>query len=91
VTEFGVASAGSRPSPMIKSPAGQAAFLRRSFALLLARRREWRISGAAWFTWRDWVSDDPNCVFCEHAGLFDASDAPKPAWRAYRRLATGVR
>ena len=91
VTEFGVASAGSRPSPMIKSPAGQAAFLRRSFELLVARRRQWRISGAAWFTWRDWVSDDPNCVFCEHAGLFDASDAPKPSWRAYRRLATGVR
>jgi len=90
VTEFGVASAGSRPSPMIKSPAGQAAFLRRAFGLLVARRREWRISGADWFTWRDWVSDDPHCVFCRHAGLFAAGDVPKPSWHAYRAVVAGA-
>jgi hypothetical protein len=90
ITEFGVASAGSRPSPMIKSPSGQAAFLRRAFHLLIAKRRAWRLSGADWFTWRDSVSDDPYCVFCEHAGLFDASDAPKPAWQAYRGVAAAA-
>jgi polysaccharide biosynthesis protein PslG len=87
ITEFGVASGGVRASPMVKTPAGQAAFLRRAFGLLLANRRTWRLSGAEWFTWRDGITDDPHCVFCEHAGLFDAGDRPKPAWWALRGLA----
>ena len=90
VTEFGVASDGSRISPMVKTPVQQAAFLRRAYGLLLENRRRWRLSGAAWFTWRDGLSVDPHCVFCQHAGLFDASGKAKPAWTAYRRASTVV-
>ncbi len=89
VTEFGVASGGAIPSPMVKSPAGQASFLRRAFGLLLANRARWRISGADWFTMRDRTVADPHCVFCQYAGLFDATDGPKPAWRTLVRLARG--
>jgi glycosyl hydrolase family 42 (putative beta-galactosidase) len=90
VTEFGVASEGDRISPMVKSPARQAAFLRRAYRLLVENRRRWRLSGAAWFTWRDGPGVDPHCVFCQHAGLFDAADKPKPAWSAYRRASAAA-
>ncbi len=89
VTEFGVASAGYPGSPMVKDPAQQAAFLNRAFRLLLRDRRRWRISGADWYSWQD-GRDDPHCVFCQHAGLFDAAGNPKPAWRAFRRLVAGA-
>lgn len=88
VTEFGVASAGAAISPMVKTPAGQAAFLRRAYRLLLEKRGRWRLSGAAWFTWRDGTGVDLHCVFCQHAGLLDREGRPKPAWRAFRHLAT---
>ena len=71
VTEFGVASGGALQSPMNKTPGGQASFLRRAYRLLLANRSRWRLSGADWFTWRDWHEADPHCVFCQQAGLFD--------------------
>jgi hypothetical protein len=89
VTEFGVASDGASISPMVKTPAGQARFLRRAYRLLLQNRKRWRLSGAAWFTWRDGLGVDPHCVFCQHAGLFDALDRPKRSWAAYRRAAAG--
>lgn len=87
ITEFGVASGVGLESSMVKSPAGQASFLRRAYELLLQNRRRWRISGADWFTWRDGTRPDPHCIFCQGAGLLDAVGAPKPAWSAYRRLA----
>jgi hypothetical protein len=88
VTELGVASAGGRSGPMIKTMAGQARFLRRSFGLLLRNRRIWRISGVDWFAWRDGSEPDPHCNFCEGAGLLDRTGTAKPAWSAYRRIAT---
>lgn len=90
ITEIGVASSGSVPSSMIRGLDGQAKYLKRSFRLLLANRLRWRISGVVWYTWRDWHSEDPTCVFCQHAGLFDVADRPKPAWRTFRRVARGV-
>jgi polysaccharide biosynthesis protein PslG len=87
VTELGVASAGNRLSPMVMGPGGQAAYLRGAYGLLLSKRRAWRVSGVDWFTWRDTSSEDPFCVFCQHAGLFELSDRPKPAWRAFRAVA----
>jgi polysaccharide biosynthesis protein PslG len=87
ITEFGVASAGTKPSPMIKTPNGQAAFLRRAFNLMFEKRRAWRLSGADWFTWHDWPTEVASCVFCQNAGLFDVEDQPKPAWQAFRRIA----
>jgi hypothetical protein len=87
VTEFGVASAGSAASPMIKSPMGQAAFLRRSYRYLLKHRRRWRLAGASWFTWRDGARSDPHCSFCQYSGLFALDGTPKPAWWAFRHAA----
>lgn len=89
LTEVGVASAGQRQSPFNRGPRGQAQFLQRTFARLLAERRLWRLGGVYWFTWRDGTVDDPTCIFCEYAGLFDAGGEPKPAWWALRRSLAG--
>lgn len=86
VTEFGVASEGFAESPMVKSRLGQASFLRRAYRLLIENRRRWGIESAYWFTWRDGSAPVPYCIFCEHAGLFDARGRGKPAWGAYRRV-----
>jgi polysaccharide biosynthesis protein PslG len=91
VTELGVASRGAIPSAFVKGPRGQAEFLRRSFALLLDRRRDWGIAGIYWFTWRDWPVPDPHCGFCEGAGLVDLHGRAKPAWAAYKAIARGHR
>ena len=84
VTELGVASSGDLPTAFIIGAAGQAEYLRRSFAALLAKRRAWRIAGIDWFTWRDQLAPDPHCGFCQGAGLFDLNGAAKPAWHAYK-------
>jgi hypothetical protein len=84
ISELGVASTGSIPSAFIQGPQGQAEFLRRAFALFLAKRREWRIAGVDWFTWRDEPNPDIHCGFCQGAGLLDLDGFPKPAWWAYR-------
>jgi hypothetical protein len=86
ITELGVASGGPASS-MVKTPAGQAAFLRRAYGLLLRRQRRWRIAGVDWYSWQD-GPEDPHCVFCQHAGLFDLEGDAKPAWRAFRRLSS---
>jgi polysaccharide biosynthesis protein PslG len=86
VTEFGLASGPVGVSSLVKSRAGQAAFLRRAYGLLGDNRRRWRLVGADWFSWRDGAAD-PRCVFCQGSGLFDARDRPKPAWRVFARLA----
>lgn len=86
LTELGVASGGVLPNVFDKGPVGQAEFLRRSYRLVLRNRRRWHIGGLDWFTWRDAVSSDPHCVFCEYGGLVTDEGAPKPAWWAYRHV-----
>jgi len=86
LTELGVASDGTFPSAFDKGLTGQAAFLRRVLRLVADNRHRWRIAGADWFTWQDSSAADPHCVFCEFAGLFDASGEPKPAWAAFRSV-----
>jgi polysaccharide biosynthesis protein PslG len=89
LTELGVASGGVFPNAFDKGPAGQAAFLKGALGLVARNRRRWRIAGVDWFTWQDAVAPDPHCVFCEFAGLFDSNGKPKPAWNAFRGIATG--
>ncbi len=88
VSELGVASDSQLPTSFNRGKAGQARFLRSAYRLLLRNRGRWRIAGVDWYAWQDAQGPDPHCVFCEYAGLFDANGAPKPAWGAFRRLAT---
>lgn len=87
VSELGIASASRLPTHFNWGLRGQARYLRSAYERLLAARRRWRIAGVDWYAWRDLPGPDPHCVFCESAGLFDAGDKPKPAWRALRRVA----
>lgn len=91
LTEIGVASSGAYPNAFDKGEHGQASFLKRVFRMLISKRAAWRIAGVDWFTWRDGSTPDPHCVFCEFGGLFDAEDAPKPAWWAFKRIAASAR
>jgi len=88
VSELGVASDSQLPTSFNRGKAGQAKFLRSAYRLLLRNRGRWRIAGVDWYAWEDAQGPDPHCVFCQFAGLFDANSAPKPAWKAFRRLAT---
>jgi hypothetical protein len=89
VTELGAASSGTIPSAFVLGEAGQAEYLRNSFAALLAKRRAWRIAGIDWFTWRDEPEPDFHCGFCQGAGLFDLDGRPKTAWYAYKAAVRG--
>jgi hypothetical protein len=91
VSELGVASDSPLPTAFNWGMKGQGSFLRRAYGLLLRDRRRWHIAGIDWYAWRDMSAADPHCVFCEYAGLFDASGKPKPAWRALRGVATSPR
>lgn len=90
VTEFGVASDGPYPNAMDRGVRGQARYLELAFERM-ARERRWHVAGAYWFAWQDGTVDDPYCVFCRDAGLFDAAGEPKPAWWALRRAIGGRR
>lgn len=85
LTELGVASDGAYPNPFDRGRRGQAGFVRRVYAALLANRGKWRLGGIDWFAWQDLPAHDPYCVFCQFAGLFDMAGRPKPAWRQFRR------
>ncbi len=86
VTEFGVASHGDYPSAFVRGESGEATFLRDAYARLLQMRHRWHIAGAYWYTWQDEANADPNCAFCQGAGLLDLAGTPKTAWTAYRQI-----
>lgn len=91
VSEVGVASQGEYPSAFVEGPDGQARFLRVAYARLLQMRHRWRIAGIDWFTWKDEAKPDPNCAFCQGAGLLDLDGRPKPAWWSLREIVTRLR
>jgi len=93
VGELGVASRGDFPSAFVLGLGGQAEFLRMAYGRLLEMRRSWRIVGVDWFALRDAAEPDPNCSFCQGAGLLDLAERPKPAWWALRQTveSNGVR
>jgi hypothetical protein len=69
-----------------KGPSGQVRELKGAFNLLRANQRRWRIQRVYWFS----VEDRRNsCNFCDGAGLFTETFAPKPSWRAYVGFAGG--
>ena len=67
----------------------QPKLLKKSFKMLLKKRRKWKIPGVLWYTWRD-VAGAP-CDWCGSAGLFPASGLdPKPAWSKFVRFTGGT-
>jgi polysaccharide biosynthesis protein PslG len=87
LTEVGWGSARTR-YPLTKGLRGQKRMLKRSFKLVLHKRRAWLIKRLFWFDWRDPRRGVAvNCSFCDSAGLLKHNREPKPAYQAFRRLA----
>jgi hypothetical protein len=65
---------------------GQARELRSSYRYLIANRKRLGLRQVDWFTWKDITGA---CAFCDSSGLFRRGGAfrPKPAWRAFVRIA----
>ena len=65
---------------------GQARELRSSYRYLIANRKRLGLRQVDWFTWKDLAGA---CAFCDSSGLFRAGGRfkPKPAWRAFVRIA----
>jgi hypothetical protein len=66
--------------------AGQAKMLRKTFQLILDRRRRWNVRGVVWYDWRDPPVKNPDCSFCSSAGLLKPNNSGKPAFRAYKHF-----
>ena len=90
ITEIGWGSDPKVRSQLSKTPKKQAALLRKTYKMLVAKRGRWNLNGALWYTWRD--ADDPTalvCGWCGSAGLVDDDLDTKPAWRAFTKLTGG--
>ena len=85
VTELGWGSA-SGPTRWQRGLWGQAYQLSKSFAMLSANRRRWRVGGVWWFTWSD---EGGTCVFCSSAGLLTGGREAKPAWYRFNEWTGG--
>lgn len=71
---------------------GQARELRTAYSYLISKRRELNLRSIHWFAWKDATEENgPICNFCDSSGLFYAGEGfrPKPAWRAFARIAGG--
>jgi len=85
ITEFGFGSA--HPNGRLnKGPRGQARMLRKSFKLLRAKHKSWKLRGVVWFDWRDPPQHNPDCSFCSSAGLLHSNYHPKLALRAFKHF-----
>ena len=91
LTEVGWGSARpTRRFPLNKGPRGQKRMLRRSFSLVLHKRRPWHIGRLFWFSWRDPAHGAGRyCSFCPSAGLLRHNHERKPAYHVFRRFAGG--
>jgi hypothetical protein len=89
LTEIGWGSEPrSRNWPLNKGMKGQAKMLKKSFRLVLQKRRQWHIPRLFWFDWRDPARGQGSyCSFCDSAGLLKHNRKPKPSYRAFKRFA----
>ncbi len=85
VTELGWGSR-SGPTRWERGLYGQANQLSRAFAMLSARRQEWRVRGVWWYTWTD---EGGTCHFCKSAGLLTERRRAKPAWYRFNAWTGG--
>jgi len=77
----------TRSRPLNKGRKGQKQMLQRSFKLALHNRKRWHIQALDWFDFRDPKKGTGGCTFCDSAGLLKHNRHPKPAFKAYKRLA----
>ncbi len=84
VTEAGWGSAGPPGYPPSGTPRSQAQMVTDFFATL-ADNREWHVSQAYWYSWRDLRREPDHCGFCTITGLLQANGTPKPSLRAFKR------
>ena len=87
VTEVGWAGRGPSDNPYVKGLAGQARILTRALTAFMSERRDFKLQGVFWYSWRDIKGGETTCDWCGHAGLRAKDGSEKPAWRAFVRLA----
>jgi hypothetical protein len=89
LTEFGWGSQtrAAGGDKFEKGPAGQADYVRESWAILLANRWRWHLRAAYWFTWKDIPAATTRCDFCDSSGLLDLAGRPKEALRRFAQVA----
>jgi hypothetical protein len=85
LTELGWGS-HSGPTRWERGLYGQANQLSRAFAMLSAKRQQWRVRGVWWFTWTD---EGGSCSFCRSAGLLTEKRRAKPAWYRFNAWTGG--
>jgi Glycosyl hydrolase catalytic core/Beta-galactosidase len=92
VTEMGWGSGHPTRYGHTKGIRGQRKILQKSIELLAEKRKTWRVQHAYWFFWRDpKTTGHLSCSFCTSAGLLRQDRRPKPAYRAFKRLANSAR
>jgi hypothetical protein len=89
ITELSWSTDGPPDWPLVTTPTRQAKLLKKSFKLLLKRRKSDRIRQVTWFAWRD--NNDPECKWCPGAGLLDLQGNPKPSLSQFRRFTARTR
>jgi hypothetical protein len=87
ITELGWGSDDPDKFGINRGIQGQKRMLRRTFLQLARTRHRWNLRHVLWFDWRDPPPHARGCSFCNSSGLFRHGGAPKPAWRAFLRVA----
>ena len=89
ISEIGWGSGHPDHFGLNKGIRGQRRMLQKSMKLLLDRRKAWRMGRVYWFFWRDPLASATNlpCSFCHTSGLLRNNREPKPAYKAFKRLA----
>ena len=89
ITEFGWATGGGTPGIAV-TRTEQAERLGRAYSALLARRKEYRLAGAYWFSYGDRLpAPGEHPWWGIYTGLFDRFNQPKPSWREFLRVTGG--
>ena len=78
--------AGPKRSDLVVGKKGQARILKKTFQLLLKKRKAWKVDGVLIYAWRDFPSGEIGCDWCPGAGLVTQNRKPKPALRAIQKL-----
>lgn len=87
ITELGWASQGPRGHTLTSTRRGQARLMRKAFRMVRRERRQWRLAGVHWFSWRDAPLGQSSCAACPWTGLLEEDGTRKPAFRMFRRFA----